>query len=92
VRKGEKVKASFWAWSRRNRPPEPGHIKPLQPDVWEAFLYYPPAWATRLHGKVLRTAQFGALCRDRGGSGRFVPHLRAGDEGADPKLETGLEH
>ena len=59
VKKGEKVKAVVLGVEPQNRRLCLG-IKQLQPDVWESF------FATHrvgdvVHGKVLRTAQFGAF-------------------------------
>ena len=59
VKKGEKVKAVVLGVEPQNRRLSLG-IKQLQPDVWESF------FATHrvgdvVHGKVLRTAQFGAF-------------------------------
>ena len=91
VKKGEKVKAVVLGVEPQNRRLSLG-IKQLQPDVWESFL------ATHkvgdiVHGKVLRTAQFGAFVEIAEGVEGLCHISEAGDEGGGPsKLETGLEH
>ena len=91
VKKGEKVKAVVLGVEPQNRRLSLG-IKQLQPDVWESF------FATHrvgdiFHGKVLRTAQFGAFVEIAEGVEGLCHISEAGDEGGGPsKLETGLEH
>ncbi len=91
VKKGEKVKAVVLGVEPQNRRLSLG-IKQLQPDVWESF------FATHkvgdvVHGKVLRTAQFGAFVEIAEGVEGLCHISEAGDEGGGPsKLETGLEH
>ncbi len=89
VKKGEKVKAVVLGVEPQNRRLSLG-IKQLQPDVWESF------FATHrvgdvVHGKVLRTAQFGAFVEIAEGVEGLCHISEAGDDGAT-KLETGLEH
>ncbi len=89
VKKGEKVKAVVLGVEPQNRRLSLG-IKQLQPDVWESF------FATHrvgdvVHGKVLRTAQFGAFVEIAEGVEGLCHISEAGDE-AGSKLETGLEH
>jgi small subunit ribosomal protein S1 len=91
VKKGEKVKAVVLGVEPQNRRLSLG-IKQLQPDVWESF------FATHkvgdvVHGKVLRTAQFGAFVEIAEGVEGLCHISEAGDEGGGAsKLETGLEH
>src|SRR6202522_3140934 len=91
VKKGEKVKAVVLGVEPQNRRLSLG-IKQMQPDVWESF------FATHrvgdvVHGKVLRTAQFGAFVEIAEGVEGLCHISEAGDEGGGPsKLETGLEH
>jgi small subunit ribosomal protein S1 len=90
VKKGEKVKAVVLGVEPQNRRLSLG-IKQLQPDVWESF------FATHkvgdvVHGKVLRTAQFGAFVEIAEGVEGLCHISEAGDEGGGSKLETGLEH
>jgi len=91
VKKGEKVKAVVLGVEPQNRRLSLG-IKQLQPDVWESF------FATHrvgdvVHGKVLRTAQFGAFVEIAEGVEGLCHVSEAGeDAGGASKLETGLEH
>jgi small subunit ribosomal protein S1 len=91
VKKGEKVKAVVLGVEPQNRRLSLG-IKQLQPDVWESF------FATHrvgdiVHGKVLRTAQFGAFVEIAEGVEGLCHISEAGDDaGGESKLETGLEH
>jgi small subunit ribosomal protein S1 len=91
VKKGEKVKAVVLGVEPQNRRLSLG-IKQLQPDVWESF------FATHrvgdiVHGKVLRTAQFGAFVEIAEGVEGLCHISEAGDEaGGASKLETGMEH
>jgi len=59
VKKGEKVKAVVLGVEPQNRRLSLG-IKQLQPDVWESF-FAAHRVGDVVHGKVLRTAQFGAF-------------------------------
>ena len=88
VKKGEKVKAVVLGVEPQNRRLSLG-IKQLQPDVWESF------FATHrvgdvVHGKVLRTAQFGAFVEIAEGIEGLCHISEAGDDGS--KLEQGQEH
>jgi len=87
VKKGEKVKAVVLGVEPQNRRLSLG-IKQLQPDVWESF------FATHrvgdvVHGKVLRTAQFGAFVEIAEGVEGLCHISEAGDDAT--KLETGVE-
>ena len=89
VKKGEKVKAVVLGVEPQNRRLSLG-IKQLQPDVWESF------FATHrvgdvVHGKILRTAQFGAFVEIAEGVEGLCHISEAGEEG-ESKLEQGLEH
>jgi small subunit ribosomal protein S1 len=91
VKKGEKVKAVVLGVEPQNRRLSLG-IKQLQPDVWESF-FASHRVGDLVHGKVLRTAQFGAFVEIAEGVEGLCHISEAGDEGAGPsKLETGLEH
>ncbi len=88
VKKGEKVKAVVLGVEPQNRRLSLG-IKQLQPDVWESF------FATHrvgdvVHGKVLRTAQFGAFVEIAEGIEGLCHISEAGEDGS--KLEQGQEH
>jgi small subunit ribosomal protein S1 len=90
VKKGEKVKAVVLGVEPQNRRLSLG-IKQLQPDVWESF------FATHhvgdiVHGKILRTAQFGAFVEIAEGVEGLCHISEAGDpvDGHSP-LEQGLE-
>ena len=91
VKKGEKVKAVVLGVEPQNRRLSLG-IKQLQPDVWESF------FATHrvgdvVHGKILRTAQFGAFVEIAEGVEGLCHISEAGDLAtATSKLEQGLEH
>jgi small subunit ribosomal protein S1 len=89
VKKGEKVKAVVLGVEPQNRRLSLG-IKQLQPDVWESF------FATHrvgdiVHGKTLRTAQFGAFVEIAEGV-EGLCHISEAGEGPDAKLEQGVEH
>ncbi len=89
VKKGEKVKAVVLGVEPANRRLSLG-IKQLQPDVWETF------FATHrvgdvVHGKVLRTAQFGAFVEIAEGVEGLCHISEAGEESGH-KLEQGEEH
>jgi small subunit ribosomal protein S1 len=91
VKKGEKVKAVVLGVEPQNRRLSLG-IKQLQPDVWESF------FATHrvgdvIHGKILRTAQFGAFVEIAEGVEGLCHISEAGDPvDGHSKLEQGLEH
>jgi small subunit ribosomal protein S1 len=91
VKKGEKVKAVVLGVEPQNRRLSLG-IKQLQPDVWESF-FATHRVGDQVHGKVLRTAQFGAFVEIAEGVEGLCHISEAGDEGGGAsKLETGLEH
>jgi small subunit ribosomal protein S1 len=90
VKKGEKVKAVVLGVEPQNRRLSLG-IKQMQPDVWESF------FATHrvgdvVHGKILRTAQFGAFVEIAEGVEGLCHISEAGEGGDHSKLEQGLEH
>ena len=91
VKKGEKVKAVVLGVEPQNRRLSLG-IKQLQPDVWESF------FATHrvgdvVHGKVLRTAQFGAFVEIAEGVEGLCHISEASEQPGEPsKLEAGQEH
>jgi small subunit ribosomal protein S1 len=89
VKKGEKVKAVVLGVEPQNRRLSLG-IKQLQPDVWESF-FAAHRVGDVVHGKVLRTAQFGAFVEIAEGVEGLCHISEAGDDGGS-KLETGLEH
>jgi small subunit ribosomal protein S1 len=89
VKKGEKVKAVVLGVEPQNRRLSLG-IKQLQPDVWESF-FASHRVGDVVHGKVLRTAQFGAFVEIAEGVEGLCHISEAGDDGGG-KLETGLEH
>jgi small subunit ribosomal protein S1 len=91
VKKGEKVKAVVLGVEPQNRRLSLG-IKQLQPDVWESF-FAQHRVGDLVHGKVLRTAQFGAFVEIAEGVEGLCHVSESGDEPGQPsKLETGLEH
>ena len=89
VKKGEKVKAVVLGVEPQNRRLSLG-IKQLQPDVWESF-FAQHRVGDLVHGKVLRTAQFGAFVEIAEGVEGLCHISEAGDEGGS-KLDTGMEH
>src|ERR1700684_4199918 len=91
LKKGEKVRAVVLGVEPQNRRLSLG-IKQLQPDVWESF-FASHRVGDVVHGKVLRTAQFGAFVEIAEGVEGLCHISEAGDEGGGPsKLETGMEH
>jgi small subunit ribosomal protein S1 len=91
VKKGEKVKAVVLGVEPQNRRLSLG-IKQLQPDVWESF-FASHRVGDVVHGKILRTAQFGAFVEIAEGV-EGLCHISEAGEGGDgsAKLEQGLEH
>jgi small subunit ribosomal protein S1 len=91
VKKGEKVKAVVLGVEPQNRRLSLG-IKQLQPDVWESF------FATHrvgdvVHGKVLRTAQFGAFVEiAEGVEGLCHISEAVTDDGTAAKMDQNDEH
>ncbi|HUB28482.1 MAG TPA: 30S ribosomal protein S1 [Terracidiphilus sp.] len=91
VKKGEKVKAVVLGVEPQNRRLSLG-IKQLQPDVWESF-FASHRVGDVVHGKVLRTAQFGAFVEiAEGVEGLCHVSEAVGEDGAPAKLEQGEEH
>src|ERR1700678_3217936 len=91
LKKGEKVRAVVLGVEAENRRLSLG-VKQLQPDVWESF-FASHRVGDIVHGKVLRTAQFGAFVEIAEGVEGLCHISEAGDDGGGPsKLETGLEH
>ncbi len=91
VKKGEKVKAVVLGVEPQNRRLSLG-IKQLQPDVWESF-FASHRVGDVVHGKVLRTAQFGAFVEiAEGVEGLCHISEAVGDDGSPAKLEQGEEH
>ncbi len=91
VKKGEKVKAVVLGVEPQNRRLSLG-IKQLQPDVWESF-FASHRVGDVVHGKVLRTAQFGAFVEIAEGVEGLCHISEAVDEHGGPaKLDQGSEH
>jgi small subunit ribosomal protein S1 len=91
VKKGEKVKAVVLGVEPQNRRLSLG-IKQLQPDVWESF-FAAHRVGDLVHGKVLRTAQFGAFVEiAEGVEGLCHVSEAVSDDGVPAKLEQGDEH
>jgi len=91
LKKGEKVKAIVLGVEPENRRLSLG-IKQLQPDVWETF-FAEHRVGDMVHGKVLRTAQFGAFVEIAEGIEGLCHISEAGGEGSEhPALEQGAEH
>ena len=91
LKKGEKVRAVVLGVEPENRRLSLG-VKQLQPDVWETF-FAQHRVGDVVHGKVLRTAQFGAFVEIAEGVEGLCHVSEATDgSGAPAKLETGQEH
>jgi len=91
VKKGEKVKAVVLGVEPQNRRLSLG-IKQLQPDVWESF-FATHRVGDLVHGKVLRTAQFGAFVEIAEGVEGLCHISEAGEgPGEASKLDVGQEH
>jgi small subunit ribosomal protein S1 len=91
VKKGEKVKAVVLGVEPQNRRLSLG-IKQLQPDVWESF-FGAHRVGDLVHGKVLRTAQFGAFVEiAEGVEGLCHVSEAVQDDGTPVKLDQGDEH
>src|SRR5690348_697553 len=91
IKKGEKVKAVVLGVEPQNRRLSLG-IKQLQPDVWESF-FASHRVGDVVHGKVLRTAQFGAFVEiAEGVEGLCHISEAVGDDGGPAKLDQGQEH
>jgi small subunit ribosomal protein S1 len=91
LKKGEKVKAQVLAIEPEHRRLSLG-IKQMQPDVWETF-FATHRLGDVVHGKVLRTAQFGAFVEISDGVEGLCHNSEATDSHGTPiKLEPGQEH
>jgi small subunit ribosomal protein S1 len=91
LKKGEKVKAVVLGVEPENRRLSLG-IKQLQPDVWDTF-FAQHRVGDVVHGKVLRTAQFGAFVEIAEGVEGLCHVSEAVDAHGSPiKLEQGDEH
>jgi small subunit ribosomal protein S1 len=91
LKKGEKVKAVVLGVEPENRRLSLG-VKQLQPDVWETF-FTQHRVGDVVHGKVLRTAQFGAFVEVAEGVEGLCHVSEAVDShGAPLTLEQGQEH
>ena len=91
LKKGEKVKAQVLAIEPEHRRLSLG-IKQMQPDVWETF-FASHRVSDVVHGKVLRTAQFGAFVEISEGVEGLCHNSEATDSHGTPiKLEPGQEH
>lgn len=91
LKKGEKVKAVVLGVEPENRRLSLG-IKQLQPDVWDTF-FAQHRVGDVVHGKVLRTAQFGAFVEIAEGVEGLCHISEATDQHGTPvKLEQGDEH
>jgi len=91
IKKGDKVKAVVLGVEPANRRLSLG-IKQLQPDVWETF-FASHRVGDVVHGKILRTAQFGAFVEIAEGV-EGLCHISEAGEGPEghAKLELGAEH
>ncbi len=91
LKKGEKVKAIVLGVEPENRRLSLG-IKQMQPDVWDTFFEQHRAGDV-VHGKVLRTAQFGAFIEIAEGVEGLCHVSEAADEnGRAITLNVGDEH
>ena len=91
LKKGEKVKAVVLGVEPENRRLSLG-VKQLQPDVWETF-FTQHRVGDVVHGKVLRTAQFGAFVEIAEGVEGLCHVSEAVDaHGQTITLEQGQEH
>ncbi|HEX4319316.1 MAG TPA: 30S ribosomal protein S1, partial [Acidobacteriaceae bacterium] len=91
LKKGEKVKAVVLGVEPENRRLSLG-VKQLQPDVWETF-FTQHRVGDVVHGKVLRTAQFGAFVEVAEGVEGLCHVSEAVDAHGQPiHLEQGQEH
>ena len=91
LKKGEKVKAVVLGVEPESRRLSLG-VKQLQPDVWDTF-FAQHRVGDVVHGKVLRTAQFGAFVEIAEGIEGLCHVSEAVDENHQPvRLEAGDEH
>ncbi len=91
LKKGEKVRAVVLGVEPENRRLSLG-IKQLEPDVWDTF-FAQHRVGDVVHGKVLRTAQFGAFVEIAEGVEGLCHISEATDQHGVPlRLEQGDEH
>ncbi len=91
LKKGDKVKAVVLGIEPEQRRLSLG-MKQLQPDVWESF-FQTHKIGDVVHGKVMRTATFGAFIEIAEGVEGLCHNSEAVDEKGGPlKLEPGMEH
>ncbi len=91
LKKGEKLRAVVLGVEPENRRLSLG-IKQLEPDVWEKF-FDQHRVGDVVHGKVLRTAQFGAFVEITDGVEGLCHISEATDsDGNGVNLEPGQEH
>jgi small subunit ribosomal protein S1 len=91
LKKGEKGRAQVLAIEPEHRRLSLG-IKQMQPDVWETF-FSSHRLGDVVHGKVLRTAQFGAFVEVADGVEGLCHNSEATDSHGTPtKLEAGQEY
>ena len=91
LKKGEKVKAVVLGVEPENRRLSLG-VKQMQPDVWDTF-FEQHRTGDVVHGKVLRTAQFGAFIEIAEGVEGLCHVSEAADENGRPlTLNVGDEH
>ncbi len=91
LKKGEKLRAVVLGVEPENRRLSLG-IKQLEPDVWEKF-FDQHRVGDVVHGKVLRTAQFGAFVEITDGVEGLCHVSEATDQtGGAVTLEAGQEH
>jgi small subunit ribosomal protein S1 len=91
LKKGEKVRAVILAIEPEHRRLSLG-VKQLQPDAWQSF-FETHKVGDVVHGKVLRTAQFGAFVQISEGVEALCHNSEAVDEnGSAMKLDPGVEH
>ncbi len=91
LKKGEKLRAVVLGVEPENRRLSLG-IKQLEPDVWETF-FAQHRVGDVVHGKVLRTAQFGAFVEITDGVEGLCHVSEATDQSGSPvNLEAGQEH
>ncbi|MBW4026424.1 MAG: 30S ribosomal protein S1 [Acidobacteria bacterium] len=91
LKKGEKVKAVVLGVEPENRRLSLG-VKQLQPDVWETF-FAQHRVGDVVHGKVLRSAQFGSFVEIAEGV-EGLCHVSEATEadGTPAKMDVGQEH
>jgi len=91
LKKGDRVKAVVLAVDPDKRRLSLG-IKQLQPDVWESFFENHHVGDV-VHGKVLRTANFGGFVEIAEGVEGLCHNSEAQDANGQPiHLEPGMEH